>query len=130
MEEHHALVVARRSERALRVVEDRVRRIDKDDAALAEFAKGTGEIGNTEVKNRTALIGTAALKQQTCSSHVEKAKIAEARDERWPLTLRTFADGDPFPRTAPVGSFPAEPHGPIEAKYPAPKPPVAPLPPA
>ena len=35
----------------------------------------------------------------------------EARDDQWPKTSPTFADGDPFPRTAPVGSFPVEPNG-------------------
>lgn len=35
----------------------------------------------------------------------------EARDEHWPLAWPTFTDGDPFPRTSPVGSFPAERFG-------------------
>lgn len=35
----------------------------------------------------------------------------EARDERWPQAWRTFSEPDPFPRSAPVGSFPAEPFG-------------------
>ncbi len=35
----------------------------------------------------------------------------EARDDRWPPAWRTFSERDPFPRSAPVGSFPAEPHG-------------------
>lgn len=35
----------------------------------------------------------------------------EARDDRWPQAWRTFEERDPFPRSAPVGSFPAEPFG-------------------
>lgn len=35
----------------------------------------------------------------------------EARVMAWPARLPTFAETDPFPRTAPVGSFPAESHG-------------------
>lgn len=35
----------------------------------------------------------------------------EARNERWPAAWRTFSQPDPFPGTAPVGSFPAEPFG-------------------
>ena len=35
----------------------------------------------------------------------------EARDEHWPLAWPTFRDGDAFPRTSPVGSFPAERFG-------------------
>jgi len=35
----------------------------------------------------------------------------EAREGIWPKNLPTFATSDPFPRTAPVGSFPPELHG-------------------
>jgi serine/threonine protein kinase len=35
----------------------------------------------------------------------------EARDELWPPALATRMDRDAFPRTAPVGSFPAELYG-------------------
>ena len=35
----------------------------------------------------------------------------EARDERWPQAWKTFSEPDPFPRSSPVGSFPAEPFG-------------------
>lgn len=35
----------------------------------------------------------------------------EARTDEWPASWPTIETRDPFPRTAPVGSFPAEPHG-------------------
>lgn len=35
----------------------------------------------------------------------------EARDENWPLAWPTFPERDPFPRLAPVGSFPVESYG-------------------
>lgn len=35
----------------------------------------------------------------------------EARIDIWPGTWPTFNESDPFARTAPVGSFPVEPHG-------------------
>ena len=35
----------------------------------------------------------------------------EAREGLWPLDWPTLAQADPFPRTAPVGSFPMEGHG-------------------
>jgi formylglycine-generating enzyme required for sulfatase activity len=35
----------------------------------------------------------------------------EAREGKWPRTMPTLEERDPFPRTAPVGSFAAELHG-------------------